>query len=86
MKKIMGFSVIVFVVLVGCFLIFIMILFIVNSSFIFDFLVVSLNDVWEYKILKLDNEIDVILILDLSVEKLVVVFSVGVGLLYDFML
>ncbi len=81
MTKIIGLSAIAFAVLAGCsststpps----------VNTSLIPDSLVVSPNDSREYKTLKLDNEIDVILISDPSVEKSAAALSVGVGLLHD---
>ena len=55
-----------------------------NSSNLFaDSLVVSPNDTREYKTLKLNNEIEVVLVSDPSVDKSAAALSVGVGLLHD---
>ena len=55
-----------------------------NPSNLFaDSLVVSPNDTREYKTLKLNNEIEVVLVSDPSVDKSAAALSVGVGLLHD---
>ncbi|WP_300416865.1 insulinase family protein, partial [uncultured Pseudoalteromonas sp.] len=83
MKKIMGLSAIAFAVLAGCSSTSTTAPPAANTNLIPDSLVISPNDTREYKTLKLDNEIDVILISDPSAEKSAAALSVGVGLLHD---
>ncbi|RJF35265.1 insulinase family protein [Pseudoalteromonas gelatinilytica] len=83
MKKIMGLSSIAFAVLAGCSSTSTTAPPAANTNLIPDSLVISPNDTREYKTLKLDNEIDVILISDPSAEKSAAALSVGVGLLHD---
>ena len=83
MKKIMGLSAIAFAVLAGCSSTSTTTPPAANTNLIPDSLVISPNDTREYKTLKLDNEIDVILISDPSAEKSAAALSVGVGLLHD---
>ncbi|MDK1287830.1 insulinase family protein [Pseudoalteromonas umbrosa] len=54
-----------------------------SSQLIADNLIVSPNDDRAYKILTLDNGIDVVLVSDPSAEKSAAALSVGVGLLHD---
>ncbi|MDP5213931.1 insulinase family protein [Pseudoalteromonas tunicata] len=80
MKKVLAFSAIALAVLAGC----------TatpsstsSASLVPDSLVVSPNDKRAYKTLKLNNEIEVVLVSDPSVEKSAAALSVGVGLLHD---
>ena len=80
MKKTIGFSAIALVVLSAC----------TTTApvkektnLLSDTLVVSPNDTRQYKTLKLNNEIEMILVSDPSAEKSAAALSVGVGLLHD---
>lgn len=55
----------------------------VASSLYADSLVVSPNDQRDYRTLKLNNEIEVVLVSDPTVDKSAAALSVGVGLLHD---